>query len=392
MNNNFFALTRYLRDRGIDAHLLLLNNEISHFHPSQDTFDLDYQEYTHTVSWGDPFSFLDFSGKEIDRDIKDYDYIIACDVVPAFLMKIDRPVNIFVPFGSDLYYYPFMRLVKHPNKQLNYYYCSKNQRIGIQQAEYMSLTPTNNEFKNVIERIKYPGKILNFGVPMIYTPLFNPETIQLFYDRSHWRGEFEKLRNKSDLLIFHHSRHFWKKGNNGFAYKANNYLIEGFARFIRQYPSIKACLIMLEYGPDVQETKKLVKKLNITSYVKWFPLMARKDLMVGINHSDIVAGEFGHSWLVYGVVYEAMAMGKPILHHRQDKYYQDIYPELYPMIHAKNIEDIFYAFQKYANEKEYFQKIGLAGKDWLQKYLIDQTVERYVELILGKSLIGSHKF
>ena len=39
MNNGNFALTRYLRDEGVDAHLLLFDKKLEHFHPSRDTYD-----------------------------------------------------------------------------------------------------------------------------------------------------------------------------------------------------------------------------------------------------------------------------------------------------------------------------------------------------------------
>ena len=45
--------------------------------------------------------------------------------------------------------------------------------------------------------------------------------------------------------------------------------------------------------------------------------------MVGISLSDLVAGEFNNSWFTYGVVFEAMAMGKPIIHHRNDSIYKN---------------------------------------------------------------------
>ncbi len=386
MNNNFFALVRYLRDCGIDAHLILLNNEITHFHPSQDTFDLRYQEYTHRVSWGDPFTFLNVSPKQIQQDVKDYDFIIACDVVPAYLMKINRPVDIFVPFGSDLYFYPFMRLIPNPRKQINYYYCSKYQRLGIQKAEYMSFTPTNKGFQQVIEQIKYFGKTLNFGVPMIYTPLFNPQNITKYYDRSHWRVEFQFLRENYNFIIFHHSRQIWKNIPDPFSNKGNDLLVKGFAKFVHEVKNseIKPCLIMLEYGKDINETKNLVHELKIESNVKWFPLMARKDILIGINFSDIVAGQFRISWLAYGAVYEALAMGKPIMHRRDDFLYKNIFPDLYPMISVKNSEDIYEALIAYINNPDYFQNIGRLGKNWLQKYLIENAVECYTKLIFNK--------
>lgn len=38
MNNNHFALLRYLRDLGVNATLLMFSNEAAHFYPQQDTW------------------------------------------------------------------------------------------------------------------------------------------------------------------------------------------------------------------------------------------------------------------------------------------------------------------------------------------------------------------
>ncbi|RMG40019.1 MAG: hypothetical protein D6732_03485, partial [Methanobacteriota archaeon] len=39
MNNNFFALGRYLRDLGLDVDLYEVPNALPHFRPQCDTFD-----------------------------------------------------------------------------------------------------------------------------------------------------------------------------------------------------------------------------------------------------------------------------------------------------------------------------------------------------------------
>ena len=41
MNNNMFCLVRYLRDKGYDAHLFLVD-EFDHFLPGSDSYNLEY--------------------------------------------------------------------------------------------------------------------------------------------------------------------------------------------------------------------------------------------------------------------------------------------------------------------------------------------------------------
>ena len=69
-NNILFCLTRYLRDRGHDATLLMMDDEQTehpHFDPSCDTFDLDYQRYTRRLEWGRMDSFASQDAKVVAR-------------------------------------------------------------------------------------------------------------------------------------------------------------------------------------------------------------------------------------------------------------------------------------------------------------------------------------
>ena len=110
MNNNVFSLVRFLPDRGIDAHLLILNNDLYRFDPLQDTYDLSFLEYKTYLSWGIPEKFSNVPRERIRQDLADYDFIIACGFSPAFIEKAGKEIDIFAPFGGDIYSLPFIRL------------------------------------------------------------------------------------------------------------------------------------------------------------------------------------------------------------------------------------------------------------------------------------------
>ena len=52
-------------------------------------------------------------------------------------------------------------------------------------------------------------------------------------------------------------------------------------------------MFLTEYGPDVIETKKLIKKLNIEKYIIWVEKQKRVDLFKYIESCDIGVSEFG---------------------------------------------------------------------------------------------------
>lgn len=375
MNNNFSSLTRFLRDKGIDASLLLMENELEHFLPASDHFDQAYKDYTYQWKWGRPGAFFNTPRTEILESVKEYDIIIGCGASPAFLMKAGRVLDIFSPYGGDVHHYPFYSPRRPKLISFNEF-----QRIGIQNARNInwSLNPAR---KKILDRIKPVGQQHSFSIPMIYTPLYNPENIKDYYGSSRWVGEFQKIRKEFDLVVFHHSRHFWKDDGDPFAFKGNDKLVVGFERFIRKRKDINSCLVMFEYGFDVQETKRLVMELGIEDNVRWFPVLPRKELMVGLSLCDIGAAEFSLSWVGGGTIFETLAMGKPLMSYRVDNLYYDQYPELYPLMNVKDSLSITRALQDYPERPDYYKKMGERSRKWLQKYVIDIPVREYIKLI-----------
>lgn len=384
MNNTFFSLTRFLRDRGIDADLLLLNNEALHFLPPADSYDLGYQKYTFTLSWGNAFDFLKVTKEEIYDSVKQYDFIIGCSTVPAFMHKIGRLVDIFIPFGWDIMYDPFFRFHKNPIRQINYLFFKTYQKAGIRAARFVSIDAVNNEFENIISKLRIRGSRIKMSTPFVYTPIYSPENIAGYYDRSCYYKSFLEIRKKYDLIVFHHARHVWKNIPDKILYKGNDKLVIGFANFVKKAKGANPCLIMFEYGADVKETKKLVQDSGIENYVRWFPLVFRKEIMIGISLADIGAAEFGMDWMSYGTAYEILAMGKPLMHHRNDETYKDLYPELYPMINASTPDEITNALVDYVHNREFYKKMGEDGRRWFQKYAVDYPMEKYLEIMREK--------
>lgn len=384
MNNNLFSLTRYLRDRGVDAHLLLLEGEQQHFHPAADTYNLDYQGYTHKVSWGKSSDFLKTDVKEVTGSIEGYEFIIGCGPVPAFLHKAGRRADILCPFGGDIWLWPFFKInIMALGYQPNYFLFSRNQKKGIREAPIVVFDETNNECEKHIEKL-LRGTRIKMPIPFIYTPVYNPASIPGYYDRSQWYREFREMRNAYDFVVFHHTRQVWKNVSDRWNYKGNDSVIKGFAHFVKKTKSLKACLVMFEYGPDVVHSQNLIKDLGIENNVRWFPLMARKDIMIGISLADLVVGDFqGMSWLSYGVVYEALAMGKPVMFYREDALYRAVYPELYPMVHARNQEEITDGLISCSENPELYRSIGEKGREWYQKYAVDAVLDKFMELIKG---------
>ncbi len=380
MNNNFFSLVRFLRDLGADADLLLLETEQEHFHPSADTFDRTYQQFTRGVSWGNYARFLRVPAEEIARSVGRYDVLIGCGTVPGFLQKIGRALDVVVPYGDDIWDLPNVRLVD-PRWQIPRVVFSRAQRKGLRDARFLHMGLTNPAGEKMIDQIGRGGERLTFAVPMVYTTLFNPETVRDHVSSSQWYREFRRIRDEHDFVLFHHARHAWDPARGSWEYKGTDKLLRGFADFARIHPTARVAMVSCEYGRDVARSRQLAEELGISDRIHWFPRMARKEIMVGMALADMGTGEFGHSYFSCGTIYETLAMAKPLLHHRDDRLYVDEYPEMYPMIHACSAEEITAGLSMALTDPGRAAEIGEGGRRWLQRHMVDIPMREYSRIL-----------
>lgn len=379
MNNHFFAAVRHVRERGVDAHLLLLNNESTHFHPSYDTFGLDYQAFTHTVDWGDPLQFSRAQASRLREDLAPYDKIVACGSVPAFVHKAGRKVDVFVPYGSDILELPFYRLASPRRGAIrSLWQFPHAQRVAIRGAEYIGGAGTP-QFEEVLDRLDARGQRVRVPIPPVYETDFNATVVDRYYTRSNWFAEFDRIRRASDLLLFHHARHIWHSHATPVSYKGNDKLIRGFAKFRERHKDVRASLICIEYGLDVNASRRLAAELGVAEHVHWFPIMARKELMIGVSLCDISCGEFSVSWNFGGTIVEAMTMGKPLLHYRDDSMYP--VEELFPIMNAHSAEDIERGLTSYVVDPKPYQRIGQQAREWFLEHVVERGARKLVELV-----------
>ncbi|MBS1635487.1 MAG: glycosyltransferase [Bacteroidetes bacterium] len=405
---------RFLRDKGYDADLFVFANEPAHFHPSADSFDDEYKSYTYFIDWEkitDPALRRD----AISEQLKAYNYTIACGLAPAFLHETGIKLNMFIPYGSDLYDIPALyiryrhlnglinsinrlfafrkkflyRLPKYLNRKLVsidrffvLYNQARNQFLGMKYADFMFHVPTNDTFESALKKIDIEGTRLNASFPCIYTPLFNPETLGKLQHLSKHYQAFSDIREKYNLVVFHHSRLQWRTAPDQYSWRGNDKLIKGFAAYAKKYPTLNTALVLLEYGTDVEATKQLIDSLGITDRVFWFEQMPRKELLVALNLFDIgCSGHFIFSFIESGSIYESLAMAKPLLHHLDKNLYEKDFPEVYPYLNVNDENDVLMHLENYAQNKEYYQAEAKKGKAWLDKYAIEQPLEKIMQII-----------
>lgn len=398
MNNNFFAITRHLRDLGYDAHLFYRVG-MEHFQPKADTYTLNYEEYCHQVDWLDK-GFHNVNEQNIKQTLSGYDFYIGQGEEAAVAFRCGFRMNVYYTYGSDVTKYSYLpqefsftdkvlsqlrryKKTKVTIAQMKQGTLAKYQRGVIVNAHYILAEYTNKDFTEKLNGLNFIGKYERVPMPFIYLEEYD-QLNKGYLPDVHWRSEIDTLRADNDFLLLYHGRQEWKGHYNEFNGKNTHHIIIGFADHLKRYPDRKMKLVMVEYGNDVKYSKELVQELGIQQHVKWFPKMYRKDLMYLIKNMDVCSGEFARSYLTFGTIVEAMLMRKPVIHYREDGLYTDIYRELYPLMNAKQPEEIAQAIDFAYNNREVISKMGDDSYEWIKTHFIKNPVLFLQRLIESK--------
>lgn len=386
MNNNHFSLMRYLRELGIDAYLLLYANDgvgsRSHFVPENDTWELEkwapYIIPTDLVNGHDKFfTHVLFPGY-IKKLLQSFDLIIGNGLAPAYSFIAKKELFFFIPysFGGE-----FLTDNIHLNfkQRIKYALFTFFQVKGLKNYVKYVVTMDSTE-SNCANFSRLGSSIMPLGIPMVY----NREPIRI--DKSMLRTEIRDIitiMKQSDYVVFSHVSHnYMNLENEYFDIKKNKVLIEGFARFLKHSHCKCARLFLLNYGKDVEESKKFIQTLGITDSVVWLPTMARKEIMLLLDHVNVGGGEFGG--VVWGGTgYEFMAKGVPFLQ------YVDIAPDIFqqttgcplpPIFNVSTPEQIKEVLLQYERNPELLKVKGNEMSDWFDRYNGIGLAQQYVDL------------
>lgn len=407
MNNNNFAMMRYFRDLGADAHLLLYTNDgkgtLSHFTPEADTWEMErWAPFIHQTDIPNaPVSAFDFplstvvglwselrrmtgalefstgavTRGQIRRAYSGYDILIASGSTPATLARIDRSLDVFYPYSMGVEFfgsYEFTARTRGPlHRQFIYTALRRQQLLGLSRTR--CVVNTDREVTgNVLAQAGVPS--IQQTIPMVYnlemTPESPPTTVL---------ADAHRALQGAGVSLLHHARLMWKKreaysdGEHLLSTKNSDWLIRAFAALVAARPSLSPRLFIVEYGPDVEETKGLVAQLGIQDSVSWLPKMARRELMWLLGRVSIGVGEFYNprSMIWGGTGWETLASGKPLL--QGFKFDEGEFEEFYgypppPMLPVVTEKDVLEHLLFVADHAEEAAEIGTRAREWFDTH------------------------
>ena len=391
MNNNFFALARYLRDLGNDADLYLIPNSVhSHFEPDKDTWNdvskLDWiKVFPCSYHWSSYFKSNNSSLREL---FSKYDKIIACGPAIALLYKAKVKIDLFIPYGDDLINIPFpsnyhgtsFRLFKSLFLFFFKKYLAHLQSKGIKSARCIISNSNWKVAKEAVEKIGCTSTSLNLPRVMVYKELMPAHIIE----------KYSWIKNY-DFSVFSPTRHLWKTNSeplsdfqlNGGA-KRNDKLIRAFSRVVKENIYRKPILIFCDYGSDVEYSKILIKELNIEKSVFWLPILPRKEIVAIASLSTIVADQFreGMCATSAGTTNEALAYGVPVITNTDSaiKLSDDPYFGA-PIIEALTEDEIYISLCLNATNRQLYNHYKSMSEKWFDKNLGIGLAKKYLQVM-----------
>lgn len=424
MNNNNFSMMRYFRDLGVDAHLVLFLNDgfksTAHFIPENDTWELakwgPFIHQTNIFNWHAsvlahkfPFNILFFvpyfffkvlkknslpyksvSAKAIREQLGGYDAYIGSGLSAALLQRIGVTMDVFYPYGTGVEYLGarltrksmenapfFKRIISRKTAEIQK---KALRKVRFCASAEISLT------KKTFDEIGVD--ILPLAIPMVYNREPRPSDHDFNYKLSNLKKEISQC----DITILSHSRQMWVNSGEYTSEewdkqsKHNEWLINSYAKFLKERPNIKAKLYILEYGPDVNASKDLCKELAIQEHVSWLPKMTRKELMFLISLVDIGTDQFStsHGSLWGGSAWEVLASGKPLLQSFMfsDEEFKSIfgYPPP-PMLRVKQEACILNHLLDMADNPDKGRQIGEEAKIWFNQYNGISLAQKWLDLL-----------
>lgn len=403
MNNAGFAIMRYFRDLGADAFLLPYSTDgtgnLAHFAPEADSWSIErWRPYIRALNipnvsaaaLGQLAGFRAAPGrKEIAAAFEGYDRFVGSGVAPALFERIGRRLDIFFPYGTGIEFYGDIEFrARNASsfllRRLAYGRLRKMQASGIRRARHclnaeMSVTRVS------FEKIGKPFE--RWALPAVY----NLENSAGVEPPAGLREAVARIRS-ADFSIFCCSRLLWVRAPRlsdqewrSFS-KNSDWLFRGFARFLRANPDARPLLAVVEYGPDVEASKKLVAELGIERHVLWLPKMPRREIMLLLKMSDIGVGEFyvdpGVIW--GGTGWEVLAAGRPLLqsfNFTQEGFESEFGQPAPPILDAKSPAELANQLTAMYLSPELRRSISQASLDWFNQYNGIGLARQWLELL-----------
>lgn len=371
--NSHYELAKHLRSLGIDAHLYYDKN--LHFQTQPESHDpellKDWPDWLHPHTYLTDSSnpFHPEAASQLLPEISNCDILQVEDVGLVWASLTGKPY-VWLPYGSDVYNYPFYRYWRlhnpwHPNWALS----PLAMRRAMAEASAIVLgvwDVTLRDGYELIEELNPQAEIARLFYPLD-TQRFSPgesRTIRELLRASNSEVEPE------GITLFAPARVMISDKVDG--YKANDMLYRALRKVHED--NIPFTLICIQRnGPDEPQAKEMFKEFGYSHRVAWIPVMPRHALTEWYQAADIVIDEFG-SGAFGSIVTEGMASGGVLMGYLRSSspditYWpvSETFSSPPPLLNASSEAEITEWIHRVHKDPSFVQNLRSQSRDWVKK-------------------------
>jgi glycosyltransferase involved in cell wall biosynthesis len=189
-------------------------------------------------------------------------------------------------------------------------------------------------------------------------------------------------RAPGPLHFFSPTRHHWRNGDTSWL-KGNDVFLRAAGRFVAQTCPLRITLV--EWGPEVADSKALIEELGLTPHVTWVPTLNRRQLWSAYRDCDCVVDQFAIPALG-GVGYEALTLGARVLTWLDEPALATFFGEAPPILNAGTVSEAQAAIQAIVDDPDDSAGLKQRARAWAQTYhstqrILDLEFAAYHELL-----------
>ena len=173
------------------------------------------------------------------------------------------------------------------------------------------------------------------------------------------------------------ARHHWKHGFASWL-KGNDQIIKAVDLVRKERPD-KFTVTLVEWGAEVDETRRLIEDLCLEDYFEWISPLPKSELLRQYELHDCVIDQFVLP-CIGSVTLDAVALGMPVITALDTAAMQEFYGETLPLLNCRDYEQISRAMGEVMDRSASVERSVIDAYDWFvlhhnHSVLTDKLVE-----------------
>ncbi|MBI3399376.1 MAG: hypothetical protein HY026_09150 [Deltaproteobacteria bacterium] len=197
----------------------------------------------------------------------------------------------------------------------------------------------------------------------------------------------EKIQ--ADYFFFSSSRHFWAGKKKALSdNKGNDIIIHSFAKYLRLSNAHMVKLILVEKGPDVDESKLLARNLGIDKFIVWIDEIRREELDKYYQGAAICFGQFGTPVITFTAI-EPLSNATPCISFFKEKSSGiPFYKETPPIFNSNDPDKIANVMSQTVMDRNNYDNLSHKAWLWAKNNCSEERfVESFLEVFSDKEAI-----